>query len=70
MTIDVSVEVIVEDVATPSLAVSNRVEPLFATIPLTPLQIGVGQEIILISNTPHALKIFATPTTTFVETHV
>jgi len=40
VTIDVSVEVIVEDIATPSLMVSNRVEPLnflFATIPLNPL---------------------------------
>jgi hypothetical protein len=37
---------------------------------LTPPQIGVSPKIILIFNTPHASKIFVTPTTTFEKTHV
>jgi len=34
---------------------------------LTPPQIGVRLEITLLSNTPHASKVFATPITTFEE---
>ncbi len=43
-------------------------EFLFTNLPLTPHQIGIGQEIILSSSTPHALKVFTTPVTTFEET--
>jgi hypothetical protein len=73
VTIDVTFEVIIEHFVTPSLMVNSRVEPLkklFASMPLTPLQRDVGQEIIFIFSTPHALKVFATPITTFVETRV
>jgi hypothetical protein len=38
-------------------------------VPLTPHQIGIGQEVTLISNTPHALEVFTTPITTFEDTH-
>jgi hypothetical protein len=35
---------------------------------LTPHQIGIGQEVTLISNTLHASKVFTTPITTFEDT--
>jgi hypothetical protein len=43
-------------------------EFLFTNLLLTPHQIGIGQEIILSSSTPHASKVFTTPITTFEET--
>jgi hypothetical protein len=49
----------------------NIIEPLeflSTNLPLAPHQIGIGQEIILISSTPHALEVFMTPITTFEET--
>ncbi len=56
----------------PSFTVlDSKVEPLeflFTSLPLTPHQIGIGQEITLISSTPHASKVFMTPITTFEET--
>jgi len=68
------VEVTAKHVVTPSLVVSSRVEPLkflFTNIPLTPPQIGVGLEIILISTTTlHASKVFVMPPTNFVKTLV
>jgi hypothetical protein len=41
---------------------------LLATLLLTPHHIGIGQEIILIINTPHASEVFTTPIATFEET--
>jgi hypothetical protein len=38
------------------------------SVPLTPHQIGIGQEVTLISNTPHASKVFITPIMTFEDT--
>ncbi len=49
----------------------NRLESLeflYVNLPLTPHQIGIGQEVTLISSTPHASKVFATPITTFEDT--
>jgi hypothetical protein len=44
-------------------------ECLSTTLPLTPHQIGIGQEIILIINIVHALEIFTTtPIANFEET--
>jgi hypothetical protein len=43
-------------------------EFLYVNLPLTPHHIGIGQEIILISSTPHASKVFTTPITTFEDT--
>jgi hypothetical protein len=43
-------------------------EFLFASVPLTPHQIGIGQEGILISSIPHASKVFTTPIATFEDT--
>jgi hypothetical protein len=70
VTLVVHVKIILEHVVTPTLVVSTKVgtlEFLTTTIPLTPPQIGVGLEITLLSNTTHALEIFATPITTFEE---
>jgi hypothetical protein len=42
----------------------NRLESLeflSTSILLTPHQIGIGQEVTLISNTPHVSKVFTTP---------
>jgi hypothetical protein len=42
----------------------NRLESskfLSTKVLMSPHQIGIGQEVILISNTSHALKIFTTP---------
>jgi hypothetical protein len=41
---------------------------LFATLSLTPHQIDIGQNIILIINTLHDSEVFTTPITTFEET--
>ncbi len=38
---------------------------IFPSVPLTPHQIGIGQEVTLISNTSHALKVFSRPIMTF-----
>jgi hypothetical protein len=49
--------VIVEPIVTPSLVVNSKVKPLlfvFAIIPFTPPQIGVGPKITLISIAFHA----------------
>jgi hypothetical protein len=35
---------------------------------LTPHQIGIGQEVILISNTSHASEVYTTPIVTFENT--
>jgi hypothetical protein len=73
VTIVIFVEVTAKHVVTPSLVVSSRVEPLkflFTNIPLTPPQIGVSLEIILISTTLHALKVFVMPLTNVVKTFV
>ncbi len=43
-------------------------ELLSSSLPSTPHQIGICQNIILISNTSHASKVFMTPITTFEET--
>jgi hypothetical protein len=54
-----------------TLATSSRVKPfelLSTSLPLTPLQIGVGLKIILIFSTPHASKAFTIPIITFDET--
>jgi hypothetical protein len=37
-------------------------------VPLTPHHISIGQEVTLISNTPHASQVFTTPITTFEDT--
>jgi hypothetical protein len=73
VTIVIFLEVTAKHVVTPSLVVSSRVEPLkflFINIPLTPPQIGVSLEIILISTTLHALKVFVMPLTNVVKTLV
>ncbi len=47
---------------------NNRLESLevlSTNVPLTPHQIGIGQKVILISNTPHALEVYTTPIVTF-----
>jgi hypothetical protein len=41
---------------------------LSTSVPLTPHQIGISQELILISNIPHASKVFTTPIVTFENT--
>ncbi len=46
----------------------ESLEFLSTTIPLTPPQIGVGPKITLISNTPHASKVFTMLVMTFEET--
>ncbi len=49
----------------------SKVEPLeflSTSLPLTPHQIGIGQDITLISSTPHASEVFTTPIATFEET--
>jgi hypothetical protein len=46
----------------------ESLEFLFASVPLTPHQIGIGQEVTLISSTPHASKVFTTPIVTFEDT--
>jgi hypothetical protein len=71
VTLAILVEVIPEPIDAPSFVVNNKLETLkflFTTIPLTPPQISVGLDITLISNTPHASKVFATPITSFEET--
>jgi len=50
------------------IAKLDLLEFLLATLPLTPHQIGIGQDITLITNTPHALEVFMTPIVTFEET--
>jgi hypothetical protein len=65
------VELIPKLIDAPSFVVKNKSETLkflFTTIPLTPPQIGVGLDITLISNTPHASKVFIMPITSFEET--
>jgi hypothetical protein len=47
---------------------TRPLEFLFATLPLTPHHIGIGQEITLIINTMYVSKVFTTPITTFEET--
>jgi hypothetical protein len=68
MIIVVLIVVITEPIVTPSLVINNRIEPL--ELPLTPPQINIGSKITLIYSTLHALKIFVTLTTTFIDTHV
>ncbi len=41
---------------------------LFASLPLTPHQIGIRQEVILIPSTSHASEVFTTPIATL-KTH-
>jgi len=51
--------------------ITNIVEPLeflSTTLPLTPPQIGIGQDIILISSTPHPSKVFRMMIMTFDKT--
>jgi hypothetical protein len=43
-------------------------EFLFVSLILTPYQISIGQEIILISSTLHVYGVFTTPITTFEDT--
>ncbi len=43
-------------------------EFLYASLPLTPHRIGIGQEITLISSTPHASEVFTTSIMTFEDT--
>jgi len=67
----IHVQVIPKPIDAPSFVVSNKLETLeflITTIPLTPPQIVVGLDIILISNTPHALEVFIMPITSFEET--
>jgi hypothetical protein len=71
VTLVIPIEVILELIVAPSFVVSNKLktlEFLFTTIPLTPPQIGVGLEIIFISNTIHALEVFIMPVTSFEKT--
>jgi hypothetical protein len=71
VTLVIPIKVILESIVAPSFVVSNKLETLeilFTTIPLTPPQIGVGLDIILISNTPHALEVFIMPITSFEKT--
>ncbi len=61
----------VEPVDFPFTILDSGVGPLeflSPSLPLTLHQIGIGQNIILISNTLHASKVFMTPVTTFEET--
>jgi hypothetical protein len=57
----------------PSFIVLDRgvgpLEFLSTSLLLTPHEIGIGEEITLISSTPHVLKVFTTPIVTFEETH-
>jgi hypothetical protein len=46
----------------------ESLEFLFVSLLLTPHQIGIGQEVTLISSTLHALNVFTTPITTFENT--
>jgi hypothetical protein len=49
----------------------NRLESLefmSINVPLTPHHIGIGEEVIIISSTLHALEVFTTPITTFEDT--
>jgi hypothetical protein len=46
----------------------KSLEFISTSVPLTPHQIGIGQEVTLISNTLHALEVFSTPITTFEDT--
>jgi hypothetical protein len=43
----------------------KSLEFLPISLPLTPHQINTGQDIILISSTPHASEVFTTPIATF-----
>jgi hypothetical protein len=54
------------------IVLDSRVEPLellSTSLPLTPHQIGISQEIVLISSTPPTLEVFTTPIITFEKTH-
>jgi hypothetical protein len=67
----IPIEFIPKPIDAPSLLVNNKLETLkilITTIPLTPPQIGVGLDITLISNTPHASEVFIMPITSFEET--
>jgi hypothetical protein len=53
------------------IILDNRLESLellSISVPLTPHQIGKGQEVILISNTLHVSKVYTTPIATFEDT--
>ncbi len=68
---DKSIKEHVEFVDPSFIVFDSKIGPLeflLATLPLTPHQIGIGQEITLITNTPHGLKVFMTPITTFEKT--
>jgi hypothetical protein len=43
-------------------------ELISINVPLTPHYIGIGQEVTLISNTPHVSEVFTTPIATFGDT--
>jgi hypothetical protein len=61
----------VEPNGLPFTIFNNRVKPLeflFTTLPFTPCQIDIGQEITLISSTFHAFDVFMMPIMTFEET--
>ncbi len=49
-------------------SILEYLEFIFTSVLLTPHQIGIGQEVILISSTFHASKVFTTPITTFENT--
>jgi len=49
-------------------SISEFLEIISTGVPLTPHQIDIGQEVILISSTPHASEVFITPITTFENT--
>jgi hypothetical protein len=46
----------------------KSLEFISTSVPLTPHHIGIGQEVTLISSTPHASKVFITPIVTFEDT--
>jgi len=63
----------VEHVDLPFIIFDRGIKPskfLSLILLLTPHQIGIGQDIMLVTNIPHALKVFTTPIVTFEETQV
>ncbi len=61
-----------DELVNPSFTILNSrlkyLEFISINVPLTPHQIGIGHEVTLISNTPHALKVFTTLIATFEDT--
>jgi hypothetical protein len=62
-----------DELVNPSYTILDKrlesLESLSISVHVTPHQIGIDQEVNLISSTLHALEVYITPITTFKDTH-